>query len=72
MTMKDYRIGVFFEEGAVLNISAESPEQAKEKALEMLDSYAGVDYSDSYNSEVVYRDYTVTDVEVKKHDTGRL
>jgi len=66
MTMKDYRIGVFFEEGAVLNISAESPEQAKEKAIEMLDLYAGVDYSDSSNSEVVYRDYTVTDVEVKK------
>ena len=63
--MRDYRVGVFFEEGAVLNISAESPEQAREKAIEMLDLYAGVDYQDSYNSEAVHRDYTVTDVEVK-------
>ena len=63
--MRDYRVGVFFEEGAVLNISAESPEQAREQAIEMLDLYAGVDYPDSYNSEAVHRDYTVTDVEVK-------
>ena len=71
--MKDYKVGVFFEEGAILNINAESPEQAREKAMEILDLYAGVYYPDSYQRpdrqprrvEAVHRDYMVTDVEVK-------
>ena len=61
--MKTYNVGVFFEEGAVLRVDADSIEEAREKVKEVLDSFGGVDYPNKYQQKTVYRDYMVTDVE---------
>lgn len=60
--MKEYRVGVHYQEGAVLRIYADSPEQAKEKAQEILeDSQAVYPYVDE--QKIVHRETAVTDVE---------
>lgn len=63
--MNNYKVGVYFEEGAVLSINADSLEQAREKAMDILDLFGGSDFPDKHKPNLVYRDYTVTDVELR-------
>ena len=60
--MKKYRVGVHYQEGTVLRIYADSPEQAKESAEEMLDD-TKADYPFSvFENKIVHRETMVTDV----------
>jgi len=60
--MKEYRVGVHYQEGAVLHIYADSIEQAKEKAQEILeDSEAIFPYEGE--QKIVHRETMVTNVE---------
>ena len=60
--MKKYRVGVHYQEGAVLIVLADSPEQAKERAEEMLDD-TKADYPFSvFENKIVHRETMVTDV----------
>lgn len=63
--MQSYKVGVYVEEGVVLYIDAENPEQAREQAKKVLDDHAGVSYPKKYLHKTVHRDYMVTDVEEK-------
>jgi CO/xanthine dehydrogenase Mo-binding subunit len=58
---KRYRVGVNYQEGAVLTIYADSPEQAKEKAKEILDD-TEADYPYVDEQKIVHRETMVTDV----------
>ena len=61
--MKEYRVGVHYQEGAVLIVLADSPEQAKERAKEILDD-TKADYPFSvFENKIVHRETTVTNVE---------
>lgn len=61
--MKKYRVGVHYQEGAVLTVLADSPEQAKERAEEILDD-TKADYPFSvFENKIVHRETAVTDVE---------
>ena len=61
--MNTYRVGVYYEEGTVLRIYADSPEQAKAKAQEILSDSVQAEYPDECKSKIVHRDTGVTDVQ---------
>ncbi len=61
--MKRYRVGVHYQEGAVLTVLADSPEQAKEKAQEILDDSVQAVYPNECKSKIVHRETMVTDAE---------
>lgn len=61
--MKEYRVGVHYQEGTVLRIYADSPEQAKEKAQEILDDSVQAIYPDECKPKIVHRETMVTDAE---------
>ena len=60
--MKEYRVGVYYQEGVILRICADSIEQAKEKAEEILeDSEAVFPYEGE--QKIVHRETMVTNAE---------
>ena len=59
----EYRVSVHYDEGTVLYIDADSPEQAQEKAEKILLDEASVSYSSEYAPDVVHRDYMVVECE---------
>ena len=59
--MTKYRVAVHYDEGTVLTIEADSPEQAEEKAEQILVDHACVSYPSEYGGNVVHRDYMVVD-----------
>ena len=59
----EYRVSVHYDEGTVLHIEADSPEQAQEKAEKILLDEASVSYSSDYSPDVVHRDYMVVECE---------
>ena len=61
--MTEYRVSVHYDEGTVLHIEADSPEQAQEKAEKILLDEASVSYSSEYVPDVVHRDYMVVECE---------
>ena len=63
MTMTEYKVSVHYDEGTVLHIEADSPEQAQEKAEKILLDEASVSYSSEYAPNVVHRDYMVVECE---------
>ena len=68
--MTEYKVAVHYDEGTVLYIEADSPEQAKAKAETILLDEASVSYSSDYSPDVVHRDYMVVECEemVKKEE----
>jgi len=58
--MKKFRVAVAYEEGFVVEVQATSEQEAKEKVLDMVD-----ENSNDLDSEVVHRDFFVTDVEAQ-------
>ena len=62
--MTEYRVSVHYDEGTILYIKADSPEQAKAKAETILLDEASVSYPDKYAPDVVHRDYMVIDVRI--------
>lgn len=65
-----FKVGVHFEEGTVLSIEADSPEQAKKKAEQILDDFAGASYPDEYRADPVHRDYMVASVMAESEFDG--
>ena len=61
--MTEYKVSVHYDEGTILYIEADSPEQAKEKAETILSDKASVSYASKYAPNVVHRDYMVVDCE---------
>ena len=59
----EYKVSVHYDEGTVLYIDADSPEQAQEKAEKILLDEASVSYSSDYSPDVVHRDYMVVECE---------
>ena len=60
--MKEYKVGVHYQEGAVLVVLADSPEQAKKRAEEILDD-TKADYPFSvFENKIVHRETMVTNV----------
>ena len=61
--MTDYKVSVNYDEGTVLHIEADSPEQAQEKVEKILLDEASVSYSSEYSPDVVHRGYIIVDCE---------
>ena len=61
--MAEYKVSVHYDEGTVLTIEADSPEQAEAKAEQILLDEASVAYPDKYAPNPVHRDYMVVGVE---------
>ena len=59
----EYKVSVHYDEGTILYIDADSPEQAQEKANKILLDEASVSYSSEYSPDVVHRDYMVVECE---------
>ena len=59
----EYRVSVHYDEGTVLHIEADSPEQAQKKAEKILLDEAHVSYASEYVPDVVHRDYMVVECE---------
>ena len=57
----EYRVSVHYDEGTVLTIEADTPQQAEAKAEQILLDEASVSYSSEYAPDVVHRDYMVVE-----------
>ena len=56
-------MSVHYDEGTVLHIEADTPEQAKAKAEKILLDEASVSYPSEYAPNQVHRDYMVVECE---------
>ena len=59
----EYRVSVHYDEGTVLTIEADTPEQAQAKAETILLDEAHVAYASEYAPNQVHRDYMVVECE---------
>ena len=59
--MTEYRVSVHYDEGTVLHIEADTPEQAQAKAETILLDEAHVAYASEYAPNQVHRDYMIVD-----------
>jgi len=59
--MTEYKVSVYYDKGTVLTIEADTPEQAEEKAEQILLDHASVSYPSEYGGNVVHRDFMVLD-----------
>ena len=66
--MKGYRVGVYYSEGTLLRIKANSPEEAEIKAQKILDDNVQAVFPDKCKSKLVHREVAVTDVEEMSGD----
>ena len=57
-----YKVSVHYDEGTVLTIKADSPEQAEAKAQAILEEHVEAYYPKEYAPDPVHRDYMVVDV----------
>ena len=57
-----YKVSVHYDEGTVLTIEADSPEQAEAKAQAILEEHVEDYYPKEYAPDTVHRDYMVVDV----------
>ena len=64
--MNIYRVGVHYQEGTVLRIYADSPEQAKAKAQEILDDSVQAIYPDECKPKIVHRETLVQDTDIEE------
>ena len=65
---KEYRVGVAYEEGFVVNVKANSKEQASKKVYDKVDMFGDCVISSRpkfHDKKVVHREWFITDVEEK-------
>tara|TARA_R100000900_G_scaffold6990_4_gene7196 strand:- start:1238 stop:1444 length:207 start_codon:yes stop_codon:yes gene_type:complete len=63
---KKYRVGVAYEEGFVVNVKANSKEQASKKVYDKVDMFGDCIISDTpkfHDKKTVHREWFITDVE---------
>ena len=68
---KEYRVGVAYEEGFVVDVKADSKEQASKKVYDRVDEYGDCIISDVpkyHDKKVVHREWFVTNVEEKDNE----
>ena len=72
---KEYRVGVAYEEGFVVNVKANSKEQASKKVFDRVEMFGDCVISSRpkyHDKKVVHRDWFITDVEdVEEKTNGR-
>ena len=61
--MKKYRVSICLEEGVVVEVNAESEEDAEDKAHSLAAWWGGSSYPKEYKDNCVHRDYWVQDAE---------
>lgn len=61
--LKKYRVGVYFEEGQVLTVEAESKEAAEKIAMDAIEEYGGTEYPKKFNQDGVHREFSVNEIE---------
>ena len=61
--MKKYRVSICLEEGVVVEVNAESIEDASDKALSLAADWGGSSYPKEYKDKCVHRDYFTQDAE---------
>ena len=54
---KKFRVAIAYEEGFVIEIGAESKEEAEKKAVKMTGDYAAVSFDNGTITDTVHRDY---------------
>ncbi len=59
----EYQVSICCEEGVVIYIDATSKENAKKKAENIADEYAGSNYPQNYAPQHVHRDFFINEVE---------
>ena len=61
--MKTYRVAVCLEEGQMVKVKANTPEEAEQKAHQIAEEFGGTDYPKEYEATCVHRDFFTQDVE---------
>ena len=59
--MKKYRVSICLEEGVVVEVNAESAEDAEQKAYALAEYWGGSSYPKEYKGNSVHRDYFTQD-----------
>ena len=57
--MRYYRVGVHYQEGTILTIYANSPEEAESKAEEILNDSVQAIYPEECKPKIVHREFIV-------------
>ena len=66
--MKTYRVAICLEEGVVVEVKANSEEDAEIKADKLADDYGGTDYPTEYNPDRVHREWFTQDAKEVSND----
>ena len=61
--IKTYKVAICFEEGVVVEVKANSEEEAENKAYKLADDYGGTDYPIEYNPDRVHREWFTQNAE---------
>jgi len=68
--MKEYRVGVHFEEGFVVRVNANSEEEAHKKVFDRVDDYGTCtirgEVPEYHNKDVVHRDWQIVEIEEER------
>ena len=64
--MKTYRVSICLDEGQVVKVKANTPEEAEQKAHQIAEDFGGTDYPEEYGANCVHRNFFTQDVEEVK------
>ena len=59
---KKYRVGITFDEGQTIEVSASNTEEAEELALQLVEEYGGTDYPEKYKQDFLHRDWSIANI----------
>ena len=55
--IKTYKVAICFEEGVVIEVKANSEEEAEKQAYKLADDCGGTEYPKEYNQDHVHREW---------------
>jgi len=64
--MKTFKVSICLEEGQVVTVKANTPEEAEQKAYQIGAELGGTNYPEEYDANCVHRDFFTQDVEEVK------
>ena len=59
---KKYRVGITFDEGQTILVSASNEEEAEELALKLVEEYGGTDYPEECRQDFLHRDWSIANI----------
>ena len=59
---KKYRVGITFDEGQTIEVSASNEEEAEELALQLVEEHGGTDYPEKYKQDFLHRDWSIANI----------